>query len=34
MYTKVLLAVSISDDLYDAYGTMDELNAYTKAMER
>ncbi|KAL8091203.1 hypothetical protein AgCh_040340 [Apium graveolens] len=34
MFTKIILVLTISDDLYDAYGTMDELNAYTKAIER
>lgn len=34
MFTKVLCALSIADDLYDAYGTMDELDLYTKAIER
>ncbi|XP_063938172.1 valerianol synthase TPS8-like [Daucus carota subsp. sativus] len=34
MFTKVLCALSIADDLYNAYGTMDELDLYTKAIER
>ncbi|KAL8091204.1 hypothetical protein AgCh_040341 [Apium graveolens] len=34
MYTKMLCVLSVSDDLYDAYGTMDELKAYTKSIER
>nr|AZL40028.1 guaiene synthase [Thapsia villosa var. laciniata] len=34
MSSKVVSVLSISNDLYDAYGTMDELNIYTKAIER
>ncbi|KAL8091193.1 hypothetical protein AgCh_040338 [Apium graveolens] len=34
IFTKMILVISITDDLYDAYGTMDELNTYTKASER
>lgn len=34
MFTKMLCALSVADDLYDAHGTIDELNAYTKAIER
>ncbi|KAK1397238.1 hypothetical protein POM88_007101 [Heracleum sosnowskyi] len=34
MYTKVLCVVSVTDDLYDSYGTADELNTYTKAIQR
>ncbi|KAK1381856.1 Vetispiradiene synthase [Heracleum sosnowskyi] len=34
MYTKVLCVVSVTDDLYDSYGTADELNTHTKAIQR
>ncbi|KAM3744344.1 hypothetical protein ACB098_06G046100 [Castanea mollissima] len=32
--TKVLAMTSIIDDIYDAYGTLDELEPFTKAIER
>ena len=32
--TKVLAMLSIIDDTYDAYGTIDELELFTKAIER
>ncbi|KAK1381837.1 Valerianol synthase TPS8 [Heracleum sosnowskyi] len=34
MFTKMLCTLSVADDLYDAYGTIEELNTYTKAIER
>ncbi|KAL1803480.1 hypothetical protein DCAR_0935180 [Daucus carota subsp. sativus] len=34
MYAKTALALTFNNDLYDAYGIMDELNEYTKAIER
>ncbi|XP_029125459.1 probable terpene synthase 2 [Cajanus cajan] len=32
--TKVIAMLSIIDDTYDAYGTIDELEIFTKAIER
>ncbi|KDP35927.1 hypothetical protein JCGZ_09899 [Jatropha curcas] len=34
MVTKYLTMVSLSDDTYDAYATMEEINALTDAFER
>ena len=32
--TKILAMTSIIDDMYDAYGTLEELELFTKAIER
>ncbi|KAK7312913.1 hypothetical protein VNO77_37155 [Canavalia gladiata] len=32
--TKVMMMVSIIDDIYDAYGTIDELELFTEAIDR
>lgn len=32
--TKVLCFISIADDIYDTYGTIDELTLLTNAIER
>lgn len=32
--TKVLAMISIIDDIYDAYGTLEELQIFTEAIER
>jgi len=32
--TKVIALASTIDDLYDAYGTIDELELFTSAIER
>ena len=32
--TKVIAMISILDDIYDAYGTIEELNLFTEAIER
>lgn len=34
MMIKVITLLSIIDDTYDAYGTIDELELFTKAVER
>ncbi|KAL2242564.1 vetispiradiene synthase 3 [Sesamum indicum] len=34
MLTKTIVMTSIIDDTYDAYGTIEELNAFTEAFER
>lgn len=34
MYAKMICAITVADDLYDAYGTADELDLYTKAITR
>ncbi|XP_051125075.1 germacrene A synthase-like [Andrographis paniculata] len=34
MLTKLMIIISITDDTYDAYGTLEELQAFTKAIER
>lgn len=32
--TKVIAMTSIIDDIYDAYGTLEELQIFTEAIER
>ena len=32
--TKVISMTSILDDIYDAYGTLEELEPFTEAIER
>jgi len=32
--TKVIAFVAVIDDIYDAYGTPDELEVFTNAIER
>lgn len=34
MMTKLIAMLSIIDDTYDAYGTIDELELFSKAIER
>jgi len=34
MLTKVIAILSIIDDTYDSYGTIDELELFTEAIER
>ena len=34
LMTKVISLTSIIDDIYDVYGTLDELQLFTKAIER
>lgn len=33
-FVKVFALTSVVDDIYDAYGTMDELNILSEAIER
>lgn len=32
--TKIIALVSIMDDMYDAYGTLQELTSYTEALQK
>jgi hypothetical protein len=32
--TKLVVIITMIDDTYDAYGTIDELELFTKAIER
>lgn len=34
MITKINSFITILDDIYDVYGTLDELELFTKAIER
>lgn len=34
MLTKVLAMVTVIDDIYDVYGTLDELEIFTDAVQR
>lgn len=34
MLTKVIAMTSIIDDIYDVYGTLEELELFTEAVER
>nr|AWK77755.1 sesquiterpene synthase 2 [Persicaria minor] len=34
VYTKAFLLLTVLDDIYDSYGTIEELEAFTKAIER
>jgi (-)-alpha-terpineol synthase len=34
MLTKINVLITIIDDIYDVYGTMDELELFTDAVER
>ncbi|KAJ4724609.1 Terpene synthase [Melia azedarach] len=34
MLTKILMILTVMDDTYDAYGTLDELQCFTQAIER
>ena len=34
MLTKVIAMTSVIDDIYDVYGTPDELKLFTDAIER
>merc|ERR1712054_28460 len=34
MFTKTIAMISIIDDTYDAYGTIEELEVFTEAIQR
>jgi hypothetical protein len=34
MLTKVIAMISVIDDIYDVYGTLEELELFTEAIER
>ena len=34
MFTKVVAIITTIDDIYDVYGTLDELELFTEAIER
>ena len=34
MFTKVIALITVIDDIYDVYGTLDELKLFTDIVER
>jgi (-)-germacrene D synthase len=34
IFAKLIMLITVIDDVYDAYGTIDELELFTKAIER